>query len=111
MMMMMMMMMMDQINRWRSNTGRLAVSIVSQHLEGCGRHACTKALWQISDEHFAEALELPPRSSAVQGQNVAARGAESMRQGFTQILNNVEVQGEYDIKIHTVYIYIHVKLV
>ncbi|CAL1137570.1 unnamed protein product [Cladocopium goreaui] len=49
-----------------------------------------KALWQISDEHFAEALELPPGSSAVQGQNVAARGAESMQQGFTQILNNVE---------------------
>jgi hypothetical protein len=69
---------------------------------GCGCHPRTKALWQISDEHFAEALELPPGSSAVQGQNVAARGAESMQQGFTQILNNVEVQGEYDMKINKI---------
>ena len=71
----------------------LAVSLVYQRLKGCGC-PCAKALWQISDEHFAEALALPPRSSAVQGQNVTARGAESMQQGFTQILSNVEVQGE-----------------
>ena len=53
-----------------------------------------QALWQISDEDLADA---EPRaalgSSAMQGHSLSARGPASLQQGFTQILNHLEVWG------------------
>ena len=46
----------------------------------------TEALWQVG--------ELPHLGSlAVQGQNLSDRSAESLQNGFTQILNGLEVKG------------------